>query len=323
MIDKEPVHENMPTKVIGAKIALLGTAIEIAETETDAEISVSDPSQLQQFLDAEEQHMRDLVNAVVDSGANVVFVQKGIDDLAQHYLAKAGVLAVRRTKKSDLTKLSRATGAKVVSKITDISQEDLGSVGLVEQRKIGDDEMIFVVECDNPKSVSLILRGGTEHVVEEVERALNDALEVVRVTIQDGKVLAGGGSPEVEVSLSLRSYADSVGGREQLAIEAFADAVEAIPLTLAINSGLDPIDSIVDLRAQHTAGGIHAGLSVIESGVADMLAEGVVEPLRVKTQAISSAQEATDLVLRIDDIIAAGNLSKGPSDMGDDPFEHV
>ena len=254
LIDKEPVHENMPTKVTNAKIALLGTAIEIAETETDAEISVSDPAQLQQFLDAEEQHMRDLVNAVVDAGANVVFVQKGIDDLAQHYLAKAGVLAIRRTKKSDLTKLSRATGAKVVSKITDISKDDLGSVGLVEQRKIGEDEMIFVVECDNPKSVSLILRGGTEHVVEEVERALNDALEVVRVTIQDGKVLAGGGSPEVEVSLSLRSYADSVGGREQLAIEAFADAVEVIPRTLAINSGLDPIDSIVDLRAQHPAG---------------------------------------------------------------------
>jgi len=324
LIDKEPVHENMPTKVTGAKIALLGTAIEIAETETDAEINVSDPSQLQQFLDAEEQHMKDLVNAVVDSGANVVFVQKGIDDIAQHYLAKAGVLAVRRTKKSDLTKLSRATGAKVVSKITDISQEDLGHVGIVEQRKIGDDEMIFVVECDNPKSVSLILRGGTEHVVEEVGRAVNDALEVVRVTIQDGKILAGGGSPEVEVSLSLRSYADSVGGREQLAIEAFADAVEAIPRTLAINSGLDPIDSIVDLRAQHTAGSIHAGLSIIEGGVADMLAEGVVEPLRVKTQAISSAQEATDLVLRIDDIIAAGDLSKGPSDgMDDDPFEHV
>ena len=199
----------------------------------------------------------------------------------------------------------------------------MGSVGLVEQRKIGEDEMIFVVECDNPKSVSLVLRGGTEHVVEEVERALNDALEVVRVTIQDGKVLAGGGSPEVEVSLSLRSYADSVGGREQLAIEAFADAVEVIPRTLAINSGLDPIDSIVDLRAQHTAGSTYAGLSVIEGGVADMLAEGVVEPLRVKTQAISSAQDATDLVLRIDDIIAAGNLSKGPGDMDDDPFEHV
>ena len=311
LIDKEPVHENMPTKVINAKIALLGTAIEIAETETDAEISVTDPSQLQQFIDAEEQHIRDLVSAVVDAGANVVFVQKGIDDLAQHYLAKEGILAIRRCKKSDLTKLSRATGAKVVSKISDITSDDLGSVGLVEQRKIGDDEMLFVVECDNPKSVSLILRGGTEHVVEEVERALNDALEVVRVTIQDGRVVAGGGSPEVEVSLSLRNYADSIGGREQLAIESFADAVEAIPRTLATNSGLDPIDSIVDLRAQHTAGHVSAGLSAIEGGVSDMLIEGVIEPLRVKTQAISSAQEATDLVLRIDDVIAAGNLSKG------------
>ncbi|MFB6352525.1 MAG: TCP-1/cpn60 chaperonin family protein, partial [Halobacteriales archaeon] len=248
-------------------------------------------------------------------GADVVFCQKGIDDLAQHYLAKAGILAFRRVKKSDLSKLAKATGASVVSKLDDLEADDLGFAGLVEQRHIGEDERFFVEDCQHPESVSLLLRGGTEHVVEEVERSITDALEVVRVTIEDGQVLPGGGAPEAELALSLRDFADSVGGREQLAVEAFADAIEVVPRTLATNAGLDPIDTLVELRAAHDAGETAAGLSTIEKAVADMLDEGVVEPLRVKTQAIASAQEATDLILRIDDVIAAGDLSSSGDDM--------
>ena len=320
IVDKDPVHDGMPTRVEDATIALIDTAIEVHETETDAEINVTDPEQLQRFLDREEAELRGYVDALVDAGVDVVFCQKGVDDLAQHFMAKAGLLAFRRVKKSDMKKLAMATGARVVSKIADLEADDLGDAGLVEQRHVGEDELFFVEECETPGSVSLVLRGGTEHVVEEVERSITDALEVVRVTIEDGRVVPGGGAPEIELALSLRDYADSVGGREQLAVEAFADAIEVVPRTLAINAGLDPIDTLVELRAAHADGRTSAGLSTLEKAVADMEAEGVVEPLRVKTQAISSAQEATDLILRIDDVIAADDLG-GDDDMDmDDDF---
>ena len=320
VIDKEPAHENMPPMVEDARIALVDTPIEVAETEIDAEVNVTDPEQLSKFLEREEAELRDLVESIVDAGANVLFCQKGIDDLAQHFLAKHGVLAVRRAKKSDVKRLARATGARVVSKVSEIDESDLGHAGRVIQREVGTEEFLFVEECEDPKSVSLLLRGGTEHVVDEVERSIEDALGVVRVTLEEGRILPGGGAPEVEVALELRDFADSIGGREQLAIEAFADAMEVVPRTLAVNLGLDPIDAVVDLRAAHDGGEVNAGLSVVERGTSDVLSEGVVEPLRVKTQAISSAQEAAQLVLRIDDVVAAGNLSSNDDDDEDFDF---
>ena len=319
IIDKERVHENMPYAVEDANIALLDTAIEVRETEIDAEVNVTDPDQLQQFLDQEEKQLQEMVETLKEAGADVVFCQKGIDDMAQHYLAQEGVLAVRRAKKSDVKALSRATGARVVSNIDDITEDDLGFAGSVAQKDIGGDERIFVEDVEEAKSVTLILRGGTEHVVDEIERAIDDSLGVVRTTLVDGQVLPGGGAPEAELALQLRDFADSVGGREQLAVEAFADALEVIPRTLAENAGLDPIDSLVDLRSRHDGGEFGAGLDAYTGDVIDMESEGVVEPLRVKTQAIESATEAAVMILRIDDVIAAGDLKGGQT--GDDDDE--
>ena len=318
IIDKERVHENMPYAVEDANIALLDTAIEVRETEIDAEVNVTDPDQLQQFLDQEEKQLKEMVDTLSEAGADVVFCQKGIDDMAQHYLAKEGILAVRRAKKSDMKRLARATGGTVVSNIDDITPEDLGFAGSVGQKDVGGDERIFVEDVEEAKSVTLILRGGTEHVVDEIERAIDDSLGVVRTTLEDGKVLPGGGAPETEVSLGLRDYADSVGGREQLAVEAFADAIDVIPRTLAENAGLDPIDSLVDLRSKHDGGATTAGLDAYTGEVVDMEEDGVVEPLRVKTQAIESATEAAVMILRIDDVIAAGDLKGGGTDDDDD-----
>jgi thermosome len=283
IIGKERVHENMPYLKEDANIALLDSAIEVKETEIDAEVNVTDPEQLQQFLDQEEKQLREMVDKLVDVGADVVFCQKGIDDMAQHYLAKEGILAVRRAKKSDMKKLARATGGRVVSNIDDIEADDLGFAGSVAQKDIAGSEKIFVEDVEKARSVTLVLRGGTEHVVDEVERAIEDALGVVRVAMLDGTVLPGGGAPEVELAIGIRDFADSVTGREQLAAEAFANALEIVPRTLAENAGLDPIDTELH----------------------------VVEPVRVKLQAIESATEAVELMLRIDDVIAAGNLSKG------------
>jgi thermosome len=305
VIDKERVHPAMPKRVEKARIALLNTALEIEKTEVDAEIRITDPSQLKAFIDEEERMLREMVDKIKRSGANVLLCQKGIDDLAQHYLAKAGIFAVRRVKKSDMEKLARATGASIVTNIDDLKGKDLGYAGIVEEVKIGDDEMIYVKECKDPKSVTILIRGGTEHVVNEVERALEDCLGVVPAAMRDGKVVAGGGAPEVEMAKRLRVYAKSVGGREQLAIEAFADSLEVIPRALAENAGLDPIDVIVDLRAKHEKDGVTYGLDVFGGEAKDMLKEGVIEPLRVKTQAISSAGEAAVMILRIDDVIAA------------------
>ncbi|RMF89298.1 MAG: thermosome subunit, partial [Methanobacteriota archaeon] len=311
VIDKERVHSGMPRRVKNARIALVDSALEVKKTEIDAKINITDPNQLQAFIEEEESMLRDMVEKVKSSGANVLFVQKGIDDLAQHYLAKAGIFAVRRVKESDMKKLAKATGAKILSTLDDLSKDSLGVAGLVEEVKIGDDEMTFVRDCKNPKSVSILVRGGTEHIVDEVERALEDAIGVVSAAIEDRKVVAGGGSAEIEIAKGLREYAKSVGGREQLAIEAYADAIEVIPRALAENAGLDPIDVIVELRAENQKKGPSTGIDVFDGKTKDMAKAGIVEPLRVKTQAIDSSSEIAVMILRIDDVIAASKLDKG------------
>ncbi|HPT19178.1 MAG TPA: thermosome subunit alpha [Methanothrix sp.] len=330
VVDKDRLHPSMPKSVTAARIALLNAAVEIEKTEVDAKIQITSPDQLQAFLDQEENMLRGMVDRIAATGANVLFVQKGIDDLAQHFLAKAGIYTLRRVKKSDMEKLARATGARVVTSIHEISKDDLGKAGLVEERKVSDEKMTFVEDCENPKSVSIILRGGTEHVVDELDRAMEDALRVVGVAVQDRMLVAGGGAPEVELALRLRSYASTVGGREQLAIEAFANAMEVIPKTLAENAGLDQIDSLVALRSQHERGVKGAGLDMDTGKPVEMLNLGVVEPLRVKTQAIKSAAEAAIMILRIDDVIASrsggpggmpGGMPGGAGGMGGEDFE--
>ncbi len=319
VIDKERVHTNMPKKITDAKILLINEALEIKKTEVDAEISIKSPDQLQLFLDQEEQMIHDMVTKVINSGANVLFVQKGIDDIAQHYLSKAGIYAARRVKKSDMDKLARATGAKVLTSLKEINDSDLGKAGLVEEKKIGDESMTYITECHNPKAVSIILRGGTEHVADEAERALHDALRVVGVAIEDETLVAGGGSPEVELALRLREYSSTLKGREQLAVAKFAEALEVIPRTLAENAGLDPINMLVEMRSQHEKGNKTAGLNVFTGKVVDMWKEGVVEPLRVKTQAISSGTEAATMILRIDDVLSSKSAPGGgmpPGGMG-------
>ena len=319
IIDKERIHPNMPEKIKDAKILLLNSAIELKDTEVDAEISITSPDQLQSFLDQEEQMLKKIVQKVIDSGANVVFCQKGIEELAQHYLAKAGIFAVRRVKKSDMEKLARATGGKLITNMDEITPEDLGYAELVEERKIGGDNMTFVTGCDNPKAVTILLRGGTEHVVDSIDSALEDALRVLGVAIEDEKLVAGGGSPEVEVALRLQEYAATLEGREQLAVKAYAEALEIIPRTLAENAGLDPIDMLMELRSQHEKGVKTAGLNVFEGKVVDMWKDFVVEPLRVKTQVINAATEAATMILRIDDVIASTRAAPGPEEMGGMP----
>ncbi|MDP2797271.1 MAG: thermosome subunit alpha [Methanoregula sp.] len=312
VIDKERAHPNMPKSVKDAKVLLLNAALEFKKTEVNAKINITSPGQAQAFLDGEEQMVHAMVDKVIKSKANVVFCQKGIDDVAQHYLTKAGILAIRRVKKSDIENLARATDATIVNSVDTITAKDLGTAGLVEEKTVSGDEMIYVSKCKNPKAVSIIVRGGTEHVVDELERAIHDALMVVSVVVAAKKIVAGGGAPETELSLRLREYAASVGGRCQLAIEAFASAMEIIPRTLAENAGLDPIDMLVNLRAAHEAGKKTFGLDVYSGKPVDMLKAGVVEPLRVKTQAISSAAEAAVMILRIDDVIASSKAS-GPA----------
>ncbi len=313
VIDKERVHTNMPKRVKDAKILLLNEALEIKKTEVDAEISIKSPEQMQMFLDQEEKMLKDMVDKIVESGANVVFVQKGIDDIAQHYLAKAGIYAVRRVKKSDMEKLARATGARILTSLKEIKESDLGKAGIVEEKKIGDEAMTYVTECHNPKAVSIILRGGTEHVVDEAERAIHDALRVVGVAIEDEKLVAGGGSPEIELALRLREYSATLTGREQLAVNKFAEAIEIIPRTLAENAGLDPINMLVEMRSQHEKGNKTAGLNVFTGKVEDMWEQGVVEPLRVKIQAINSGTEAATMILRIDDVLSSSKPETPPS----------
>lgn len=311
VIDKERAHPNMPASVKNAQILLLNAALEFKKTEVNAKINISSPGQAQAFLDEEERMVHAMIDKVTQSGATVLFCQKGIDDVALHYLAKTGILAVRRVKKSDCENLARATGATIVNSVDAITAKDLGTAGLVEEKKVSGDEMIYVSKCKNPKAVSIILRGGTEHVVDELERALHDALMVVSVVIEGKKIVAGGGAPETELSLRLREYAATVGGRVQLAIEAFATSMEIIPRALAENAGLDAINILVDMRADHEAGKKTFGVNADTGKPTDMLKAGVVEPLRVKTQAISSAAEAAVMILRIDDIVASSKAA-GP-----------
>ncbi|MDW5561904.1 MAG: thermosome subunit beta [Methanomassiliicoccus sp.] len=319
IVDKEPVHPAMPKKIEKAKIALLDAAVEVQKTEIDAKIEITDPTQMQAFLDEEENMLRKMVATVKASGANVVFCQKGIDDLAQHFLAKEKIFAVRRVKKSDMEKLAKATGATVVTKIEELSAEELGSAALIEVRQLGEDEMTFVTGCKNPKAVSLLLRGGTEHVIDEVERSLDDAMSVVAVAIEDGKIVTGGGSTAVELAMRLREYAASVGGREQIAIDAYASALEVVPTALAENAGLDPIDILINMRKAHKDGKTHAGLNVYTGKIVDMMDQKVIEPIRVDRQAINSATDAAVLILRIDDVIAARGMGPGMGGPGGAP----
>ncbi|MFC5367821.1 thermosome subunit beta [Salinirubrum litoreum] len=316
VVDKDPVHDDMPKSAEDANILLLNEAIEVEETNADTNVSIDSPDQLQQFLDQEEEQLKAKVQKIVDSGADVVFCQKGIDDLAQHYLAKEGILAVRRTKKSDIKFLQNVVGGTVVSDLDSISADDLG-FGTVSRDDADD---LFYVEGEDAHGVTLLLRGSTDHVVDELERGITDALDVVAQTVSDGRVLAGGGAIEVELASRLRDYADSVSGREQLAVEAFADSLELVPRVLAENAGLDSIDTLVDLRAAHEDGHARAGLNVFTGEVEDTFEAGVVEPAHAKEQALSSATEAANLVLKIDDIIAAGDLStEGDGDEGGAP----
>ena len=319
IMDKEPVHTDMPRNVKKARVALIDAPLEIKKTEIESKIQINDPSQIQAFLDQEESTIKKMVDTISKSGANVLICQKGIDDLAQHFLAKNNIMAIRRAKKSDIDALSKATGGKIISNIDSMSKKDLGFAGLVEVRKIGDDDMTFVTDCKNPKAVSILVRAGSEHVADEIERNLDDAIGVVSLVYKDGKIVTGGGAAEIELALKLRKFAPRVGGREQMAIEAFANAIEVVPSTLAENAGLDVIDTLMGLRKSHTKKGRnqHAGLDAFTGKVVNMQSRNVVEPLRVKTQAVSSATDVATMILRIDDVIAS-KQPEGPEPDGSD-----
>ncbi len=322
ILDKEVVHSGMPKRVEKAKIALLDSPLEIEKTEFDAKINIESPEQMDAFMREEENMLKEMVKKITARGANVVICQKGIDDLAQHFLARKKILAVRRVKKSDMEKLSKATGGKTVTNLDDMTKADLGYAELVEERKIGDDKMTFIEGCKNPRSVTILIRGGTERIVDEAERSIHDALCVSRDVVEEPKIVAGGGAPELEAARVLKEYAGTLPGREQLAVMCFAEALEAVPTTLAENAGLDPIDIISELRARHEKGEVWAGIEAHKGKVTDMKKMGVFEPLVVKKQIIKSATEAASMILKIDDIIAAGKMKappmppKGPPGMG-------
>lgn len=303
VLDKEVVHPAMPLRVENAKIALLDCALEIKNTEIEAKIQITDPTQLNSFFEQEERTLREMVEKVKASGATALFCQRGIDDLAQHFLAKGGILAARRVKKSDMEKLARATGGKIISSWKELSAEDLGKAGMVRADKVGEEEMIFVEKCLNPKAVTLLVRGGTEHVAEEIKRAVTDGIGDVAAALKEGFIVAGAGAVEMQLALGIRQYAQKLSGREQLAVQAFADALEIIPRTLAENAGLDPIDTLVKLRSAHDQGQKWGGINVFTGEVMDAWQEGVIEPLKIKTLAISSAAEVAEMILRIDDVI--------------------
>jgi thermosome len=322
LIDKEIAHPGMPKSVANAKIALLDVALEIEKPEMDARIQVTSPEQMQTFMQEEERMLREMVEKIKKSGANIVFTQKGIDDVAQHFLAKAGIIAIRRVKKSDIEKLGRATKAKIITSLDDLDAKDLGFAGLVEERKISGEQMVFVEKCKDPKSVTIFVRGGTEHVVDEAERSITDVIGAVSSVIVHGKYVVGGGSIEIDIANGLRAYSSDVGGREQLAIQKFADALEAIPKTLAESAGMDAIDTLVNMRSKHKAkdGSIY-GVDIFNNNIGDMTKKGVFEPMQIKIQAINSASEAAEIILRIDDMISSRGKSRGgpggPPGMGD------
>ena len=311
VLDKEIVHGGMPKKISEAKIALLNTALEISKTETDAKINISNPQQMKSFLDEENRMLKNMVDKVIASGATVVLCQKGIDDMAQHYLAKAGILAVRRVKESDLTKLAKATGARMVTNLDDLFEKDLGSAETVEERKIEEDRWVFIEGCKHPKSVTLLLRGGSQRVVDEVERSVHDAIMVVRDVMELPSIVVGGGAPETYAASKLRSWSKSLEGREQLAVEKFAESLESIPLTLSENAGMDPIDTLATLRSRQIKGEKYTGIDVMKARVGNMKSSDIIEPLAVKNQIISAASEAACMILRIDDVIATAK-SAGP-----------
>ena len=321
VIDKERLSPGMPRVVKDAKVALIDREIEIKKTEIDANIQIKTPDQMQGFLDQEEKMLKDMVDQITSTGANVVLCQKGVDDVAIHFLAKKGVYAVRRVSESDMKKIAKATGAQIVNNIKDLSEDDLGSAGIVEEKKVGDDEFTYIMDCKNPKAVTLLIRGGTEHVTNEIERAVTDAVGDVAAALKTGMVVAGAGAPEIELSMALKKYANSLSGREQLAVEAFADAMEVIPRTLVENAGLDPIDTMTSLKAAHSKKQKWAGIDVFSGKVMDAWKRGVIEPLKIKTQAVSSAAEVAVMVLRIDDVIQSSGSkdSAGPPGGGMPP----
>jgi len=313
IIDKEAVHVEMPKRIEKAKIALLDCPLEVEKTEFNAEIRIRDPSQMKAFLDKETHMLQEMVEKIKASGANVMFCQKGIDDVAQHFLAKNGIMAARRVKQSDMEKLSKATDGKIITNLDDLKSKDLGKAGIVEERKVGEDKMIFIEKCTHPRSVAILIRAGLERMVDEAERAMNDALSVVADVVEYNKIVAGGGAVESEIAKQLREYATKIGGREQLAIEAFADSIEIVPKTLAENAGLEPIDILVGLRSTHEKkNGYLMGVDVFSGKIIDMHKNGVIEPLRVKEQAVKSATAAASMILRIDDVIAATKPREGP-----------
>ncbi|PDM25908.1 thermosome subunit [Candidatus Bathyarchaeota archaeon B24-2] len=322
VLEKEVVHPGMPKRVEDAKIALIRCPLEVEKTEYSAEIRIRDPTQVKAFLDQETKMLQEMINKIKSTGANVVICQKGIDDMAQYFMAREGILAVRRAKESDLEKLAKATGGKIVTNLDDLTPETLGYASLVEERKVGDDKLVFIRGCKNPKSVSILIRGGLERMVDEAERALHDALCVVRDVVEKPKIVAGGGAVETELAKRLREYAREIGGREQLAIEAFADALEVVPKTLAENAGLDSLDIMVSLRAEHEKeGGEHIGINVFTGKTIDTYEAGVIEPIRVKEHAIKSAEEAASMIIRIDDVIAASRLKEEEREKAPKPPE--
>ncbi|MGD0450782.1 MAG: thermosome subunit beta [Candidatus Bathyarchaeia archaeon] len=316
VLDKEIVHSGMPKRAEKAKIALIDASLEIEKTELDAKISIESPDQIEAFLKEEETMLQDMANKILASGANVVVCQKGIDDMEQHFLSKKGIIAIRRAKKSDMEKLAKATGGKIVSNLNDISSSDLGWAALVEERKIGDDKMTFVEGCKNPKAVTILIRAGTQRMTAEAERSIHDALCVIRDLIQEPKIVAGGSAPELEMASALRKYAETMSGREQLAVRVFAEALESITVTLAENAGVDPIDILVDLRSRHDKGETWAGIEVLEGKIQDMSKVNIFEPLSVKKQIIKSANEAASMILKIDDIISATKMKAPPMPPG-------
>jgi thermosome len=311
VLDKEIVHSGMPTKIEKAKIALVNSALEIEKTELSAEIRITDPTQMQMFLEEENRMLKTMVDKLHDVGANVLICQKGIDDISQHYLAKYGIMAVRRVKESDMIKLSKATGGRVVSSLDDLSENDLGLADLAHQKKVESDKWVFIEGCKHPQSVTLLIRGGTQRVIDEVDRSIHDSLMVVKDVIEKPAIVAGGGAPEAYAASILKDWADNFDGREQLAIKKYAEALETIPLTIAENAGMDPIDTMANLRAKQNHNQKWTGIDARNMKIADMMAINVVEPIVVKEQIIKSATEAACMILRIDDVIAVSGAPGG------------
>jgi archaeal chaperonin len=319
VLDKEIVHSGMPKRMENAKIALIDASIEIEKTEIDAKISIESPEQIGAFLKQEETTLREMTDKILASGANVVVCQKGIDDMAQHFLSRKGIIAIRRAKKSDMEKLARASGGKIVTKLDDISASDLGSAALVEERRVGEDKMTFVEGCKEPKAVTLLIRGGTQRIIAEAERSIHDALCVIKDLIEEPKIVAGGGAPELEMARALKKYAETLPGREQIAVRVFAEALESIAVTLTENAGLEPIDILSELRSRHEKGETWAGIEVLEGKIQDMTKMNVFEPVAVKKQTIKSASEAATMILKIDDIIALEKMKTPPMPPGGAP----